>query len=131
MSNDTFLAARQRGLFLPALFGWSLLALLLAKPLSAEKSAAHPAARAKSVSIDTYQAAKILRGALLCPQKLSFVGEQTVLSFAQGDGAASITRETHFGLNRHRIEYQNPPSARGNLLVADGKWEHLYLAANH
>ncbi|HZO89221.1 MAG TPA: sigma-E factor regulatory protein RseB domain-containing protein [Chthonomonadaceae bacterium] len=77
------------------------------------------------------RAAAILRRALMSQYRVAFSGEQTVLTFDEGNGAVSITQETHQGDSRYRIDYLNPPDARGRVQIADGKKRQLYLPTQH
>lgn len=82
-------------------------------------------------TLEERKAMHVLSRALLSPASTFYSGEQTVLTFNQGDGAACVTRETHLGPDRYRIEFQNPPDARGRIQIADHGWRRLYLPQAH
>lgn len=68
-----------------------------------------------------------LRKALSSAAQVAFSGEQTVLTYDDGDGTFCVTQETHLGPSRHRIVFQYPRASRGQVQIADGKRRLLYL----
>jgi|SRR5579871_112716 len=112
----------------------SILLLIGLVPLLAPPALSTPTkhgAHVRATSHKHSRAEKILMRALLGAEKLYYSGEQTILTFNEGDGAASVTRETHLGPERYRIDYQNPPDMRGCVKVANGESFGTYLPSTH
>ncbi|MDE2127034.1 MAG: hypothetical protein KGJ62_10625 [Armatimonadetes bacterium] len=70
-----------------------------------------------------------MRRAFSAPFHLRYAGIQTVLTFAAGQGTASVTAELHPAPGKFRIAYINPASSRGRLEQSDGRVDRLYLPA--
>lgn len=85
----------------------------------------YPLAQAASAS--DQQAVRVLRRALLSASHVAYSGEQTVLTFGEGDGAVSVSQETHLGDGRYRILFRHPENVRGSLQLSDGRQRILYL----
>ena len=108
---------------------FAVLALLWQSSLMLPPAEAQARPRKQQSPHTASPAVHILERALLAPQHLTFTGQQTVMTFTEGDGAAVVTQEQHLGSQYHRIQYQNPPDARGRIATANGKWQLLYLPA--
>lgn len=74
-------------------------------------------------------AADALGRAFEAPFKLRYACVQTVLTFAAGQGTASVTAELHPAPNIFRIAYINPATSRGRIEQSDGHVDRLYLPA--
>lgn len=110
-----------------------LAALLLAARLSfstgqpAARRALHASPPRQTSQTHRATPTQVLRLALSSAARVAFSGEQTVLTFDERDGAFCVTQETHLGSSRHRIVFQYPLNARGQIQIADGKRRLLYL----
>lgn len=99
----------------------AIAATLLAVVSVAPGGAGRPNAGKSSHPAASPAPMQVLRHVLAAEERVRYSGRQTTVVTSGGRAEATVTDEIYLGYGRSRVTYLLPPSAKGRMIVRDGK----------